>query len=885
MTIRSGARLGAYEILSAIGAGGMGEVWKARDSLLRRQVAIKTLPAEMAHDANRLARLEREAELLASLNHPNIAVIHGLEEHDGTRFLVLELVEGETLEDRLRRGPLSIKQSLQLALQIAEALEAAHERGVVHRDLKPANIKVTPDGRIKVLDFGLAKAAESDSPALTGTAVVTQPGVVVGTPAYMAPEQARGESAGPQADIWSFGAVLYELLTGTSPFRQNTTAETLARLLGAEPDLSILPADTPSSVRRLIQRCLEKERKRRAQHIGDVRIEIEEALVAPHSAALQHVSSEFGASRRWIWRVMAALAAIGVAGLGGWLFGARNGSAPPAIAAHVSIPFFERRLALPFGTRKVAVSADGSRIAYSASTRLMLRQIDNRDPVAIPEVRTDPFFSPDGRWVGGFDAGYGLFKAPIDGGPPIRLAATSARPAGATWGKDRTIVFATSEGVFSISEDGGEARLLVKPDIDQKETLYAWPRFLPGDRSVLLTVVREGQPNTFDIAVLELTTLQKKTLLKGGSSAQFVETGHLIYAGSSTLKAVRFDPKAQQVLGDPVTFADLDVATAADNGAADFGLSDAGTLAFMSQAAVPGTLRTLQWIDRKGQRQPVAIEPGSYGYPRLSPDGHRVSLEMTRGGNRDIWILDLDRVSLSRLTDAPTEDLLSGWNRDGQRVFFSSNRSGNFDIYSQPADGATGARLELARPGTQMLTSITPDGQQLIMYEDFKDLLVLDIGHPESVRPLLNGAANERLGSVSPDGRWLVYESDEAGKQIEIFVRPYPNVGDRREKISVNGGRFPRWGPRGSDEMYFVNLDGEMMAASVKLSPTLTVGAVTKLFDYQKPPAGVSGIPYDVSSDGRFFTAQTMPSDTTAPTQVSVVLNWLDELKQRVLTR
>ena len=872
MKVSNGARLGSYEIRSALGAGGMGEVWRARDTKLRRDVAIKTLPDSLAQDPNRLARLEREAELLASLSHPNIAVIHGLEDHDGTRFLVLELVEGPTLEDCLRRGPLPVKEALKLAVQIAEALEAAHEKGIVHRDLKPANVIVTTDGRVKVVDFGLAKASMAPfDAALAETAIATHPGIIAGTPAYMSPEQARGESAGPQSDIWSFGAVLYELLAGRSPFGQRTAAETLAKLLEVPPDFSALPAATPRNVQTLVRRCLERDRKQRRQHMGDVRIEIEDALAALESPQAHDETREPLKRRRGLW-AGGVLVVSALAGLLGWYLAVRSISAVPAASIRLSIPFFEPPRILPVGSRHVALSPDGSRIAYASQARVLVRRMDSKDATAVIDQGSNPVFSPDGRWITVFRA-TDLAKVPVDGGPPISLAGTSARPAGAAWGADGTIVFATTEGLFQVSQSGGEPRLLARPDRDRKERLYAWPHFLPGGRSLLVTVVLDGTANECQIALVDLKTLQRKTVIERGSAAQFALTGHLVYAAGQTMKTVAFDPAAQRVLGDPTSLGDIEVATAADNGAADFALSETGTLAFLSPSSST-TRRTLQWIDHRGQRQPIGLEPGPYGYPRVSPDGSRVALDINRRGNRDIWILTLDRLNLTRLTDGPTEDVLPVWSRDGHRVFFASDRTGNFDVYSQAADGASAPRVEFAGPGLQMTQSMTPDGNQLLVSEDFTDTSVLDLKSPGRLVPLLNLDAAQVIAAVSPDGHWVAYESDEAGGQFEIFVRPFPRVSERREKISLDGGRFPLWGPAASRELYYVNLKGEMMAASITLSPALVLGPVTKLFDFQKPPAERSGIPYDVSPDGRFLATPLAPADTQAPTQVSVVLNW-----------
>jgi len=872
MKVSDGARLGSYEILSALGAGGMGEVWRARDTRLRRDVAIKTLPDSLAKDPDRLARLEREAQLIASLSHPNIAVIHGLEDHDGTRFLVLELVDGVTLAHLVRRGPVPIKEALKLAAQIADALEAAHEKGIVHRDLKPANVMITPDGKVKVLDFGLAKASgPASDAALTETAIATHPGIIAGTPAYMSPEQARGESAGVQSDIWSFGVVLYELLTGKSPFRQKTSAETLARLLEYPPDFSALPAATPRNVQTLVRRCLERDRKHRRQHMGDVRIEIEDALAALESPQAHDDLREPARSRRGLW-AGGVLAVCALAGLLGWYLAVRSMAALPAASVRLSIPFFEPPRTMPFGSRHVALTRDGSRIAYASQTRVLVRRMDSTDAIAVFDQASNPAFSPDGKWLSVFSA-TDLLKVPVEGGPPISLAKTSARPAGAAWGADSTIVFASTEGLFQVSQSGGEARLLAKPDRDRKERLYAWPQFLPGGRSLLFTVVLDSPANDCQIEVLDLKTLQRKIVIERGSAAQLAVTGHLVYATGRTMKMVAFDPAAERVLGDPITISDLEVPTSADNGAADFALSETGTLAFLS-SSLPATRRTLQWIDRGGQRHPIGLEPGPYVYPRLSPDGSRVALDTNRRGDRDIWILTLDRLNLTRLTDGPTEDIMPVWSRDGRRVFFSSDRTGNFDVYSQAADGASEPRVEFAGPGLQMTQSMTPDGSQLIVNVDFTDTSVIDLQPPGELAPLLNLDATQLLASVSPDGHWVAYESNEAGGQQEVFVRPFPQVGARREKISLDGGRFPVWGPAASKELYYVNLKGEMMAASITLSPALALGPVTKLFDFVKPPAGGSGIPYDVSPDGRFLTSILAPTETQGPTHVSVVLNW-----------
>jgi serine/threonine-protein kinase len=888
--LQRGARLGHYEILSAIGKGGMGEVWKALDATLRREVAIKTLPEESAQDADRLARLEREATLLASLNHPNIAAIYGLEADQGTRFLVLELVEGSTLADRLGRGRIPVGESLKLALQIAEALEAAHEKGVIHRDLKPANIKVTPEGRIKVLDFGLAKAlAPGSEDAPTLTAIPTQAGAVIGTPAYMSPEQARGETAGRQSDIWSFGVVLYELLTGASPFRQRSTAETLASVLGTPPDYSVLPSDTPANARLLVRRCLEKDQKRRLQHIGDVRIEVEEALSALTVQATPGRPDRVSANRR-LRRATGAIALASLAGVAGWFLAHRSPSTTPGVVVRLSIPSLGPPSVGPVGQRNVAISTDGSRVAYTSANRLWIRRMGQREALAIEVAAENPFFSPNGEWVGFFgQAGgeTGLKKVPANGGVPVSLVATSQRSGGGTWRADGTIVFATSEGLYQVSENGGEPRLLVKPDPRRKERAYAWPEFLPDGRSVLFTMVPEDSIEGAQIAALDLKTLEARIVLKGGSAARYASTGHLVYASGQTLKAIAFDPDTKQTRGDPVTLPNIEIATALDNGAAKFAVSETGTLLFIAPNVSDQSLRTLSWVDRQGKQEPLPLEPGRYAYPRISPDGTRVALDIGAGGaNRDIWIWNLERRSLTKLTDGPTEDMTPLWSRDGRRVFFASDRTGNFDVYSQAADGATEARVEFAGPGFQVPQAFTPDGTRLLVFENFKVLSVLNLARPDRLEPLLHGEFEVRLGVVSPDGNWIAYESNESGGRSEIFLRAFPNVNGRREKISIDGGRYPQWGPKDSGELFYVDLNGGMMAASVKLSPTLSLGSLKTLFNWEKPPPGPSGRPYDISPvDGRFLFTRRATEGSAGANDISVVLNWFEELRERVPLR
>jgi len=883
--MQAGSRIGQYEILAPLGKGGMGEVWKARDVKLPRQVAIKALPDELAQDPVRLAQMEREAGLLATLNHPNLATIHGLEEQDGSCYIVLELVEGQTLDQRLRLQPLLPDEALTLALQIARGLEAAHARGIVHRDLKPGNVMITPEGHVKLLDFGIAKSVvvePDDGPTMP--LAPTREGAVVGTPAYMSPEQALGEPAGLQTDVWSFGALLYEMLTGRSPFRQDSTAETLANVLGSQPDYSALPGDTPLIARWLMRRCLVRNTRHRLQHMGDVRLAVEDALpslASPEPEKGPEVRLE-GASFRSgaAWVAAGTLSALGVGILVGWQVARLRERRAAVGIVRASVPFPEPPVVQPFGTRDLAISEDGSTIAYASRRRLWVRRIGDEDPVAITTTLAwNPFFSPDGTWVGWFDVD-ALVRAPVRGGAPQTITATTDRPAGGTWREDGTIVYATSEGLFRVSADGGTPTLLIAPDRTLDEALYAWPQFLPDGRSVLFTVVGGGTEGAQRVEVLDVETLARKRLLNEASCARFVTEGHLVYARGATLNAIAFDPSAGRTEGDPFRLADVGIETASDNGAASFAVSGSGTLVYASEQGGP-SLRTLQWVDRNGRREPLAVEPQGYIYPSISPDGRRVALDRISNGNRDIWILDLERMTQTQLSDSPAEDMLPTWSPDGQRVFFASNRTGTFDVYSQAADGASPARVEFAGPEFQVPSSVTPDGSSLLVYERYQDTSLLDLSQPGRLQPLLSSEFDERLATVSPDGHWLAYESDESGGQIEIMLRSFPNVTERREKVSVSGGRYPRWGRPGTDELYYVTPEGAMMAASVRLSPTLALGEVTKLFDGPEPAERLSGLVYDVSPlDGRFLVVERPPIGSEGPATVHLVLGlsaWLQE--------
>ena len=873
--------IGVFEIEARLGAGGMGEVYRARDTRLGRSVAVKLLPPAFAADPDRLSRFEREARVLASLNHPNIGAVYGLETGDGVTALVMELVDGDDLSTRLASGPLRMADALAIARQIATALEAAHEQGVVHRDLKPANVKVRLDGTVKVLDFGLAKSVPSAAADGVTVTMVTEPGLVLGTPAYMSPEQARGESVDRQADIWAFGVVLYEMLAGAAPFAGRTTAETLARVLERDPDETRLPHDTPPSLRRLLHRCLEKDRRRRLQHIGDARIEIEDALSPATGASDGDSLPRPARTRRWVIPAVVAATAL-LAGIGGWWFAPRHDAAGDPTIVRLTIPSIGPALSGPNGARHLAISRDGSRIAYASTTGMLVRRLDQGETVVVGPAGSHPFFSPDGRWLAFFDgAAAGLRKVPSSGGTMVDLVPVPDRSSGGSWGPDGTIVYATSEGLFRVSQDGGASTLLAKPDATRGERAFAWPQFMPDGRSVLFTVLKNGPIDQAEVALLDLQTRRSTIVTKGGSAAQYTSRGDLVYASKAQLYAVPFDPATNGIRGEPVAARDIVLANTNDNGAADFALSDNGTLIFTNANSIDRELRTLAWIDRAGREEPLPLPPNRYNYARVSPDGSLIALDISGDTNRDIFVWNGARGQRINLTsDSPSEDAMPLWTIDSQRVLFSSIRAGNMDIYSQSVDGATAARLVFAGPGSQFALAFSPDGTKLLVGHDFTDLRLVDMAHPGDLQPLLNTRFTEGVGVVSPDGRWIAYESDESSDGVQIMVRPFPEVAGRREQVSIDGGRFPLWSPN-SSELFFVGPSGMLMAAAVTLTPTFTVGKLKPLFMTEKPSPGPSGRKYDVSRDGRFLVTKPVPRTAGDQVDVNVVLNWFTELRQR----
>jgi serine/threonine-protein kinase len=899
-----GRTIGHYEVMSFIGSGGMGVVYRARDTRLSRDVAVKVLPEEFARQPDRLLRFDREAKLLASLSHPNIAGIYDLEESDTIRCLILEFVDGITLAERLKRGPLPVADALNVCGQIAEALEAAHEQGIVHRDLKPGNVMTTPTGMVKVLDFGIAKLiaedASSSSPASVEPITIS---AVLGTPSYVSPEQIRGKPADKRSDIWALGCVLYETLAGKAAFEKTTVTETLVAIVEAEPDWSALPPGTPARVEDLLRRCLDKDPRWRMRDVGDVRIQIAEARHEPqrHGRALERP----GDSRRTGWqRVTAAslgllaMFLVAAAAARGFLWPTER---VPRSMRFAIIPPQGLPLDIQGVDRDIAISPDGMRVIYRVgagdASQLAVRAIDRIDSDILPNTagaRT-PFVSPDGNWIGFFGPGRELKKISIAGGPAITVCRYSGFPRGASWGPDDTIVFATSDantGLWRVSATGGEAKVLTTPDAAHGEVNHYFPAVLPGGRALLFTstfgALAGGTAPS--VAVLDLKTGQRKTLIRGGSRAAYVESGHLLYSAARSLRAVRFDAARLEVRGDPVAIAEP-VMMSVGNDAANIDVSRDGTLLFATVGA-SGTAarRSLAWVNRAGREEPIKAPPRAYVQPRLSPDGSRVAL-YAQDQEHDIWIWDFTSETLRRLTLDPAVDESPVWTHDGRRIIFSSTRTGVANLFRQAADGSGTIERLTASPDPVLPTSIAPDGSRLILMVLSKTggmglgLLEMD---GRRLGPLVPRVRSQRNPEISPDGHWLAYQSNESG-QYRIYVRPFPDVDTGRWEVSSGGGIRPLWA-RNGHELFYLDSNNVLMTVPVQTTgATFSAGNPTRVFEakYFVGDRDVGGRSYDVSPDGQRFLMIKDPAGTDQPSastsaNLVVVLNWSAELKQRL---
>ena len=892
MALTPGTRHGGYEVTAQIGEGGMGRVYRALDTSLGRQVAIKILPDAFASDTERLARFEREAKTLASLNHPNIAAIYGFEKSDGAHALVMELVEGEDLSQRIARGAIPLDEALPIAKQIAEALEAAHEQGIIHRDLKPPNIKVRPDGVVKVLDFGLAKALQSPagvanvSQSPTASHAGTRAGIVLGTAGYMSPEQARGKAVDHQADIWAFGCVLFEMLSGRRAFDGRTASDTMAAVLRGEPDWTALPGDLPPRIRLLLERCLEKQPANRYHSMADARVDVQEAASDPSSgtdspAPGRHVASIVR------WAATAALLAAGAAGAAVW---ALKPVGAPRVErfAHV-LPQGESFTMATHGI--VAVSPDGASIVYTANGSLFLRPIDQIDARPIAGTRgtpTNPFFSPDGRSIGYQDFQDGeLRRIAVSGGAPVALTRVT-NLFGASWNADDTIVFGQEDGIWRLSARGGTPELVVK--IQPGERLHA-PQLLPGGESVLFTLRSEVGSRGWEDARLVVQSLEsgQRGVIASGRDGRYLSTGHLVYGLKSVLFAVPFDLVSLQARGAPVPLVEgvrQPTLFPGTTGTANYDVSDTGTLVYVAGEAPAPIERELVTVDRRGSFKPILPEKRDYWRPRLSPDGSRIVVEIAEEGTEQLWIVDLKDGAASPLTLDGTGNVFSTWSPDGQSVIYRSNRRGAYGIYRQSLDGRGGPRLiypspddvmpgEVSRDGTLVVAAGEQTGRRTIF------TMPLSGGQPSE---FLATPALEHMPTFSPDGAWIAYASNESGRS-EVYIRSYPAQEGTVRRVSQGGGTAPVWSRDGS-ELFYRNAAGNLMAVPVRLGTGVTLGRAEELFRVQGRFRTSGNAPaYDIDASGRFIMVTESDQRPSFARQINIVLNWHEELRRLVPTR
>ena len=887
MPLRAGEKLGNYEILSAIGAGGMGEVYRARDTKLGREVAIKVLPEELSQDPERLARFEREAKLLASLNHPAIATLHGFE--DG--FLVMELVEGETLGQRIATGVVPFDEALPLFVQIAEGLEAAHEKGIIHRDLKPANIKITPEGKVKILDFGLAKAfarpeAEVDdssqSPTLTkGTAL----GAIMGTASYMSPEQARGKPVDKRTDIWAFGCCLYETLTRKKAFEGDTVTDTISSVVQAQPNWAALPARLHPRLREILKRCLEKEARRRYHDIADVRIDIEKIQREPDYESVGTRHRKLAGIPAWSVTGF-ALGAI-LAGATVWNLIPMATNAPRPVRFSFSVPTTSSQQRMGGVLGRLAISPDRTGVAYVGASRgglertsgasdrqLYLRPTGESDARSIPgtEGAQNPFFSPDGAWVG-FVAQGKLQRVALAGGAPIEIC-KAWQAHGASWGPNDSIIFGGGIGIglMRVAATGGRPESLTFPDAAQDEVAHGFPEILPDGRTVLFTI---GAGDGSRLAKLSLDTGEWEELLPHGAGPRYLSAGYLMFSENGNLRLSRFDLRAGQMIGSVLPALDgIERESWAGLEDASFAVSRNGDLAFIRGGL--GSFETrLVWVDRRGEETFIDADRAEYIGPRISPDGRRIAINrLGELGFGEVWVMDVDGSQAFPVANDGA-DYNPVWTQDGTTLTYTSN--GN--LFEKVVDRDDPRVPFLTRDNYQFSRSWSPDGRFLAIMEfsvtGSRIWMMPRGGEPE---PLLDSSFNSGSPIFAPVGDLVAYVSDESG-QDEVYVRSYPGL-ERGRQVSKGGGWGPVWSVDGQELFY--RHGTRMMSVAIRTEPELNAGEPAELWDAPYFDQGLLGGNSDVASDGRFLMLKMPETSDAEPTTIHVFLDWLSQIEERM---
>jgi len=882
----------AYRIEERIGAGGMGVVYRATDTKLGRPVALKVIRSELLNEES-LARFEREARVLASLNHPRIAAIHGMEESAGTQFLVLEYVPGPTLADRLRRGRLPIREAMLVGQQIAEAVEAAHAKDIIHRDLKPANIKLAENGQVKVLDFGLAKSIEQAQAVSADTTVTMRDSVtagisIAGTAAYMSPEQACGKGLDFRTDIWSFGCVLYEMLSGKQAFRGSTLTEILAAVVEREPDWKALPVDTPESIQALLKRCLGKGPARRLRDIGDARIELEDAVSAPASATAKQSAITRRTAISGMAGAVAGAAATGIFAIGRW-----RGAVPRNVTRFaIAVPEGD---SIPFSfASRVAISRDGARLAYvvahqSQFNRLYIRSFRELEPRLVWENGPAPFFSSDGQWIGFFRMGRDgqVAKIGVGGGAPVPVSPGQTLMSG-TWAEDDTIyaVLTAPGGLVSIPAAGGPPKEALKIDFAKGERQHKFPCALPEGNAVLLTM-STAETETFDdarIVAFLPRTGEKKVLAEGGTHPRYSPSGHLLYARDSKILAIGFDSRRLKTSGQPFTVLE-GVQMSRNTGVANYDISAAGDLVYVP-GICDGGARALVWVDRNGKAEAVASLPRrSYLHPRLAPDSRRLAIEI-EGPSHDLYVYDFERGVLSNVTTDGVSHW-PVWSPDGSQLAYRLGPMGAFKLRYVSVDRSRPPSEIPAWGSAQSAESWSPDGRALVYTASAPGvanrMMVAPLEGDRTTRPLDTVGVPEGSPKFSPDGRWLAYCSMESGKP-QVYVQAYPGPGAKFQ-ISDGGGTDPVW-KRTGGELFYRN-DDSMVAVSVSTAPSFKAGRPQELWKGHYShgmssscgPPGATSSNYDVTADGkRFLMIKDDDQDRATSRQIVIVQGWADEL-------
>ncbi len=901
MRLACGALLGVYKIVAPLGAGGMGEVYRARDNRLNRDVAIKVLPEAFAGDAVRMTRFQREAQVLASLNHPNIAAIHGFEESDSMHALVMELVEGPTLAECIARGAIPLDETMLIVKQVAEGLEYAHERGIVHRDLKPVNVKITPEGVAKLLDFGLAKAlaangetASDPANSPTSSRLDTQAGIILGTAAYMSPEQAKGKTADRRTDIWAFGCLFYEMLTGKRAFGGEAVSDTLAAVMRDDPDWSCLPSAVPARIRDLLRRCLCKDVKQRLQAIGDARITIEEersgiATDLTPAPAGSGAGSSAARTRAAAWAVAAILSiALGAVLI---LLPSRLRQ-PRGPVMHLTLAA-QARHAEADRASSVAISPDGTQVAYVAlqgspatgkgedlpspqteTSELVVRKLDQLEPTPLPETAggAAPFFSPDGRWIGFFSSG-ALKKVSSDGGPPVTICEVPSI-VGASWGDDGFIYFAPT-GVAEIRRvpaEGGTPKVVVQAGSTEKVASFRWPRILPGGKTVLFTIAGASWlAQHYRTEAYSLDTGKRTAVMEEGADARYLAPEYLVFTRGDVLMGVPFDANGLRVTGPTVPLIE-GVTRDEWFGAADYALSSTGTLIYLT-GGVQTAFRLVS-VDMTGKVEPLGTQERGFEDLSVSPDGRRIVTTLVENASADLWIYDRERDALSRLTQTgDCGDPL--WSPDGNRVIYTNPAS----LYAMASDGS-GPPEALNSEQWAQPNSFSPDGGELL-YSTFSPaandaaLWLLPFKASAQPKQIFSGVARVVDARFSPDGHWIAYVSSQSGR-AQVYVQAFPGPGERVQ-VSTDGGREPMWAPNGL-ELYF-RTTTKFLAVEVKARPTLAVSKPRVLFEGN---FRLSHHDYGMMPDGRHFIMIQPVGGNRTPAELHVVVNWSDELKARL---